>query len=60
MLVHLGVYFSSVSCGFFRDYTALGGIENAVASNMIEIGKFCLNPSKVVVFAKVQIHQKQS
>ena len=30
-------------------------MENAIPSNMIEIGKFSLNINKVVVFAKVQI-----
>ena len=43
---------------FFRDYTAPGGMENAIPSNMKEIGKFYLNIKKVVVFAKMQIHQK--
>jgi len=52
--VHLGAYFSSVLF-YFRDYRAPGGMENAIPSNMIEIGKFSLNINKVVVFAKVQI-----
>lgn len=40
ILVHLGAYFSSVSCGFFGDYTSLGDMENAVTSNVIEIANF--------------------
>lgn len=52
-----GIFFICVLF-FFRDYTAPGSMENVIPSNMIEIGKFCLNINKVAVFSKVQIPQK--
>lgn len=43
---------------FIRDYAAPILLETVIPSNMIENGKFCLSIKKLVVPAKVQIHQQ--